>query len=172
MPNSADAYRQKYKGIALALAMLSRALNGSYVNFGVFELYNDPALDLALDASIQMALSIPNKDVVVYAKVAKAYFVFLEAICHNHTAFLVRQPSTTFVTFMECLGKGLVSVDVQISSQSAMAVDNLASWLHKNLNAEPLKRHPATQVMQFSKLVQSATWRIWCVCLRSALKVK
>lgn len=148
VPTAADAYRHKYKGIALALAMLSRALNGSYVNFGVFELYKDPALDLALDAAMQMALAIPSKDVIVYAKVAKAYFVFLEAICHNHTSFLVRQPTTTFITIVECLGKGLVSVDVQISSQSAMAIDNLATWLHKNLSAEPNKRHVTTQVWQ------------------------
>jgi exportin-7 len=141
-----DVYRDKYKGIALALAMLSRALNGSYVNFGVFELYKDPALDSALEAAIQMALAIPAKDVVVYSKVAKSYFVFLEALCHNHTAYLVRQPQVAFDALVGALGRGLVSVDVQTSSQCAMAIDNLASWLHRNLSADASKVHPATQV--------------------------
>jgi exportin-7 len=141
-----DVYREKYKGIALALAMLSRSLNGSYVNFAVFDLYKDAALSNALDAAMKLALSIPCKDVTIYAKVAKAYFVFLEAMCHNHTAFLVQQPHSTFVTLVECLGRGLVAIDVQTSSQCAMAVDNLASWLHKNLSAEAGKVHPATQV--------------------------
>lgn len=35
---------QKYKGIWVCLAILTRALGGNYVNFGVFELYGDPAL--------------------------------------------------------------------------------------------------------------------------------
>ena len=63
-----DVYFEKYKGISLALAMLSRALNGSYVNFGVFDLYKDPALHSALDAAMQMALSVPNNNVIAYAK--------------------------------------------------------------------------------------------------------
>jgi exportin-7 len=60
---TSDLYENKYKGIGLSLAMLSRALNGSYVNFGVFELYNDPALSNALDAAMKMALSIPPDEV-------------------------------------------------------------------------------------------------------------
>jgi hypothetical protein len=35
---------QKYKGIWVCLTILTRALGGNYVNFGVFELYGDPAL--------------------------------------------------------------------------------------------------------------------------------
>ena len=126
--------------------MLARSLNGSYVNFGVFELYNDPALDTALQAAIQMSMAIPCKDVMVYTKVAKSYFVCLEALCHNHTAFFVRQPQHTFRALVECLGRGIVSIDVHTSSQCAMAIDNLATWLHRNLSANPSKVHPATQV--------------------------
>ena len=148
----ADAYRDKYKGISLALSMLSRALNGSYVNFGVFELYQDPALDNALSAAMSMALAIPCKDVIAYAKVAKAYFVFMEAVCHNHTAYFVRQPQQPFSALVGCLGRGLVGVDTQVSSQCAMAVDNLATWLHKNMMAEPNKVHPATEVRGWSWL--------------------
>ena len=60
---STDLYENKYKGIGLSLAMLSRALNGSYVNFGVFELYSDPALSNALEYAMKMALSIPPEEV-------------------------------------------------------------------------------------------------------------
>lgn len=40
-PQTNNLYRDKYKGIALCLGMLSTALAGTYVNFGVFTLYND-----------------------------------------------------------------------------------------------------------------------------------
>ena len=43
-PPPADPYGARYKGIWVCLLMLSRALGGTYVNFGVFELYGDPAL--------------------------------------------------------------------------------------------------------------------------------
>ena len=43
---------QKYKGIWNCLAILTRALGGNYVNFGVFELYGDPALKVRRAASM------------------------------------------------------------------------------------------------------------------------
>eukprot|EP00892_Ulva_mutabilis_P000722 jgi/Ulvmu1/10650/UM066_0031.1 len=143
-----DVYSQRYKGISLCLAMLSRALNGSYVNFGVFELYNDAALQNALDAAMKMALSIHPEEVLLYAKLAKSYFVFLEALCHNHHAFLVRQPHDTFERIMRSLELGVKSLDVTTSSQCAMAIDNLATWVHHNLiKVDDLHQvNPAAQV--------------------------
>ena len=44
LQTGAEPYSQKYKGIWLCLAILTRALSGNYVNFGVFDLYGDPAL--------------------------------------------------------------------------------------------------------------------------------
>ena len=35
---------QKYKGVWLSITVLTRALAGNYCNFGVFDLYGDPAL--------------------------------------------------------------------------------------------------------------------------------
>ena len=43
-PAAGDPYSHKYKGIWLAITVLTRALAGNYCNFGVFELYGDPAL--------------------------------------------------------------------------------------------------------------------------------
>ena len=41
---TSDPYGQRYKGIWICLDLLKTALAGNYVNFGVFELYGDPAL--------------------------------------------------------------------------------------------------------------------------------
>ena len=49
MPTHTDAstiYKMRYKGISLALDIMSSSLIGSYVNFGVFKLYGDPALQM------------------------------------------------------------------------------------------------------------------------------
>jgi exportin-7 len=47
------------------MQMISRALEGNYVNFGVFALYGDKALDDALDIAIKLILSIPKSDLMV-----------------------------------------------------------------------------------------------------------
>uniref|UniRef100_A0A803LT90 Uncharacterized protein n=1 Tax=Chenopodium quinoa TaxID=63459 RepID=A0A803LT90_CHEQI len=48
------------------------AIGGNYVNFGVFELYGDKALDDALDIAFKMILSIPAVDLLAYRKCASA----------------------------------------------------------------------------------------------------
>ena len=47
VPNVSDKekYPMKLKGIAICFSMLRAALSGHYVNFGVFHLYGDDALD-------------------------------------------------------------------------------------------------------------------------------
>lgn len=61
-----ELYDQRYKGIWVCLQALSRAMSGNYVNFGVFELYNDPALKDALDVALRCSLSIPLHDIISY----------------------------------------------------------------------------------------------------------
>lgn len=56
-----DLYRQKYKGIACSLDMLSNALSGGYTNFGVFEVYNDNILANSLALALQLCLAIPDE---------------------------------------------------------------------------------------------------------------
>ena len=58
-------YPLKLKGISVCFSMLKAALCGSYVNFGVFRLYGDEALDNALNTFVKLLLSIPQSDLLV-----------------------------------------------------------------------------------------------------------
>lgn len=60
-------YPLKLKGISICFSMLKAALCGSYVNFGVFRLYGDEALDNALNTFVKLLLSIPQSDLLVSA---------------------------------------------------------------------------------------------------------
>ena len=66
-------YALKLKGISVCFSMLKAALCGSYVNFGVFRLYGDEALDNALNTFVKLLLSIPQTDLLV-----SKIFVFQE----------------------------------------------------------------------------------------------
>lgn len=66
-------YPLKLKGISICFSMLKAALCGSYVNFGVFRLYGDEALDNALNTFVKLLLSIPQSDLLVSALPSSAW---------------------------------------------------------------------------------------------------
>lgn len=109
LPVMQDIYVEKYKGIRLMLNVLTCALSGNYVNFGVFSLYEDKALQNALDISLQMCLQIPLNDILAYVKLSKAYFAFLEVLLKNHLDVLCGLDSSVFIALIKTVHEGLQS---------------------------------------------------------------
>lgn len=66
-------YAMKLKGISICFSILKLALSGSYVNFGVFELYGDTALEDSLKTFIKLILSISISDILVSLFYCKIY---------------------------------------------------------------------------------------------------
>ncbi|BBN20485.1 exportin-7 [Marchantia polymorpha subsp. ruderalis] len=128
-----DPYVFKYKGIWIILSIVTRALAGNYVNFGVFELYGDPSLSEALEISLRISLDIPMPDVLAFRKLSRAYFAFLEVLCHNHIPVVVSLERARFAHVVASLEMGLKCLDVSVSSQCASAVDNLATFYFNNV---------------------------------------
>uniref|UniRef100_A0A0R0K1H7 Importin N-terminal domain-containing protein n=1 Tax=Glycine max TaxID=3847 RepID=A0A0R0K1H7_SOYBN len=144
LPSAADIYTYKYKGIWICLTILSRALSGNYVNFGVFELYGDRALSDALDAALKMTLSIPMSDILAYRKLTRAYFAFLEVLFNSHITFVLNLDTNTFMHMVGSLESGLKGLDTSISSQCASAVDNLAAFYFNNITMGEAPNLPAS----------------------------
>jgi len=117
LPNGTDIYGSKYKGIWISLTVLSRALCGNYVNFGVFELYGDRALADALDISLKMTLSVPLSDILAFRKLSKAYFGYMEVLFNNHIKFVLNLDTHTFIHIVSSLESGLKGLDTGISTQ-------------------------------------------------------
>lgn len=66
LPTSKDQiYPMKLKGISICFNILKWSLSGGYVNFGVFQLYNDRALNDALEMFIKLLLSFQQSDLIV-----------------------------------------------------------------------------------------------------------
>ena len=103
------------------------------MNFGVFDLYGDPALQDALDVCLKMALSIPISDILSYRKVGRAYFALMDVLCHNHAPALAAKDGATFAFIVTSLDSGLKALDVGISSQCAAALDNLAGYYFRHM---------------------------------------
>lgn len=58
-------YPMKLKGISISFNILKSSLSGAYVNFGVFQLYNDMALNDALEMFVKLLLSFEQSDLMV-----------------------------------------------------------------------------------------------------------
>ncbi|KAG8480658.1 hypothetical protein CXB51_025204 [Gossypium anomalum] len=163
LPNPADIYAFKYKGIWISLTILARGLAGNYVNFGVFELYGDRALSDALDIALKMTLSIPLADILAFRKVwvvslwvkpilvwqlvfqlTRAYFSFLEVLFNSHINFILNLDAATFMHIVGSLESGLKGLDINISSQCAAAVDNLAAFYFNNITMGEAPTSPAS----------------------------
>ena len=80
-PDSTREYSHWYKGMSLVLTLMSHALQGNYVNFGVFSLYNDKALSSSLQVSLQVLLSMQLAEIMAYPKVSFYLFVCLLFVC-------------------------------------------------------------------------------------------
>ncbi|CAL5435333.1 unnamed protein product [Camellia sinensis] len=148
LPNRADMYTFKYKGIWILLSILSRefvlnkshnALAGNYVNFGVFELYGDRALSDALDIALKLILSIPLVDILAYRKLTGAYFAFLEVLLNSHVTFVLNLDTSTFRYIVGSLESGLRGLDANIISQ----IDNLATYYFNHITVGESPTTPA-----------------------------
>lgn len=154
---SGDIYKLRYKGMSIALSVLNSALGGNYVCFGVFALYNDPALDNALDISLKMVLCIPLEHVVAYPKLSKSVFGFVEIFFRNHIKSVMALNTNVFMQLMNAVHEGLQSSDAQISSMCANSIDHLATLYCENSGKDRpeirnLNKHLAAQPNLFTSL--------------------
>jgi len=127
-----DIYKEKYKGITMILNLLSTALSGNYVNFGVFALYNDKALEDALNVSLELCLSVPIEAVGAYPKFSKAYFSLFEILFRNHTETLLALETPVFLQILKAQHDGITSLDTPLAAQCSNTIDHLASYYFKN----------------------------------------
>eukprot|EP00978_Attheya_sp_CCMP212_P036794 scaffold169478_cov55-Attheya_sp.AAC.2 len=155
--DTTDIYKRRYKGIGLALNVLNSALGGNYVCFGVFALYNDPALDNALDVSLKLALNIPLDDVIAYPKLSKSFYGLIELLFRNHKATVLSMETGVFMQLMTAVHEGLQTSDATISSLCANTIDHLATFFFENASRDKpemrnLNKHLAAQPNLFSSL--------------------
>eukprot|EP00042_Codosiga_hollandica_P039830 m.336856 g.336856 ORF g.336856 m.336856 type:complete len:1074 (+) comp55707_c0_seq3:45-3266(+) len=123
--SEASLYPLKYKGFAVCFNILKNVFSGDYVNFGVFQLYGDIALDAAFDIFFKMLVSIPMDDLLIYPKLTKAYYGLISHISRDHMRSLCFLDPALFQYVMSTLLEGLKSVDSTMCTQCCSAVDNV-----------------------------------------------
>jgi len=139
LPNQ-ELYRDRYRGVVLILEMLSHALGGEYVNFGVFGLYGDPCLADALDIAFRLSLGIPPQEILAYTKLAKAFFTFVDVLSGAQAPLVCGMDAAVLAKLFAALVEGLKSSDTQINALCCTTLDFLFSWyvtVHRSSRPPP-----------------------------------
>lgn len=145
-----DPYKERYKGVMLSMQILARALNGGYVNFGVFELYRDKALSVAVNVVLKLVLSIRLEVLLAYQKISKEYFSLLEVLFRNHVNLIVNADSQVVHTLIESLAEGIQHTDSAQSSIACKGLDNLIEFIWENQR----KRSPSEALVKLKAHMQ------------------
>ncbi|EEC50702.1 predicted protein [Phaeodactylum tricornutum CCAP 1055/1] len=152
--NDPEVYKKRFKGLALALNVLNSALGGNYVCFGVFELYNDRALENSLDVALRLCLTIPLEEINAYPKVSKAYYGFIEILFRNHRRTAFAMDTNIFMQIMASVHDGLQSTDATISACCANTIDHMASFYFTNQGKDKLEMRNLSKVYFSSIFLQ------------------
>ena len=143
-------YEYKLKGFTSCFNVLKVGLNGGYCNFGVFQLYNDPALENTLQTFIKMLISISLDQLLQYPKLTAAYFNTLEALCSDHIEFISPLDNQVLFYILSSLAGGIKSSDTLMCTGCCQSLDNILSHAFKQAN----KKIPSTTGAQLVRNIQ------------------
>ncbi|XP_013418975.1 exportin-7 isoform X1 [Lingula anatina] len=135
-------YPMKLKGISICFNMLKAALCGGYVNYGVFRLYGDDALENALQMFVKLLLSIPQGDLLDYPKLSQTYYGLLECIAQDHMTFISNLEPQVFLYILSTISDGLTALDTMVCTGCCAVLDNIVTHLFKRLTKKHKKPHP------------------------------
>jgi hypothetical protein len=124
---STDAYALRYKGIYISAQILARCIDGGFVNFGVLEHYQDRSFSQSLEVVLQLLLGISPPDLATFPKLLLSYMTVMHYVCRSHLDALASLPPQAFLQAVRSISDGLDSLDQEITSQAASALDQLSS---------------------------------------------
>ncbi|KPP68145.1 exportin-7-like [Scleropages formosus] len=147
-----QVYALKLKGISICFSMLKAVLSGNYVNFGVFRLYGDDALDNALQTFIKLLLSIPHSDLLDYPKLSQSYYSLLEVLTQDHMNFIASLEPHVIMYILSSISEGLTALDTMVCTGCCSSLDHIVTYLFKQLSRSTKKR-PAPMAQESDRFL-------------------
>ncbi|KAF7729675.1 hypothetical protein EC973_004048 [Apophysomyces ossiformis] len=147
--DESSKYPYKYKGIALCFAILARCFGGNYINFGIFWLYQDKAIDESLDMMIRLMLNIPIKDLMEFPKLARAYFTMLEEVSREQLMLLPNVTPETFLYLMQAFEQGVECTEGVVRGHACSAIYNICSFVVKQSQQLPRQQPKGYWLMNY-----------------------
>ncbi|KAL3864345.1 hypothetical protein ACJMK2_006036 [Sinanodonta woodiana] len=147
-------YPMKLKGISICFSMLKAALCGNYVNFGVFQLYGDDALDSALGMFVKLLLSISQSDLLDYPKLSQNYYGLLECLAQDHMNFISNLEPQVFLYILSTISEGLTALDTMVCTGCCSTLDSIITYLFKRLTTKKKKPNVSSDSEAFLRILE------------------
>jgi exportin-7 len=128
-----DMYQEKYKGIMVAIQVLTKTLEGNYCCFGVFDIYKDSCLIDVVNIITKLSLQVQMKDIKAYPKFSRAFFAFLEVLFGTHIETTITFDSSIFLQLVSSFEDGITSEEISLSSQICGCLDKLCTFYFKSV---------------------------------------
>ncbi|KAK3828778.1 MAG: hypothetical protein J3Q66DRAFT_19599 [Benniella sp.] len=124
-------WSEKYKGVMLYFNVLAASLSGKYVNFGVFKLYGDKALDQVLELFFSLMLAIPVDDMMSFPKLSQAYFSVIDVFVSEHMTGLPMVPKPVLDYMFRALGEIILphNLDTACCTLACSAIDKICTFV-------------------------------------------
>ncbi|XP_071792798.1 exportin-7-like [Asterias amurensis] len=135
-----QVYALKLKGVSICFGMLKAVLSGSYVNFGVFQLYGDSSLEEVLQMFVKLLLSIPLSDLLDYPKLSLNYYSLLECLAQDHMGFLSSLEPRVFLHILSSISEGLTALDTMVCTGCCATLDSIVTYLFKRISKSTSKK--------------------------------
>lgn len=124
-----DKYKYKYKGIGICFDILAHCLAGRYINFGVFWLYGDKAIDEAFQMMFQLMLSIPLDDLMGFPKLTRKYINMLDEFAREQLTSLPTLSPDTFLYMMQSCEQAVESGETYVRSHACSAISHIGGFV-------------------------------------------
>uniref|UniRef100_A0A7S4P578 Exportin-7/Ran-binding protein 17 TPR repeats domain-containing protein n=1 Tax=Guillardia theta TaxID=55529 RepID=A0A7S4P578_GUITH len=133
LPEGVDAYKARYKALGVCMASVSLAISGEYVSFGAYTLYGDQIAEEVVSVLVQLALSIPERELLAFHKVATSFYSFIEALLRHAMSMVIALETNTVVKLLQFLHHGLANALQQnVHILCARSIDRFAAFLFRN----------------------------------------
>lgn len=133
-----NVYQYKLKTISIMFRIIQTSLRAK-MNFAVFQLYGDPALNDILQMFVKLFLSIISCDILSYPKLSLQYYPLLEVLSANHCEFLTNLEPQIFGYMLTSLQAGMTVTEDRLSTSCFVITNNIVSALFRWLTKVPRK---------------------------------
>lgn len=133
-----NIYQYKLKAISIIFKIIQTLLRAK-INFAVFQLYGDSALNDLLQMFVKLFLSIISCDILSYPKLSLQYYPLLEVLSANHCEFLTNLEPQILGFMLTSLQAGITVSEERISTSCFVSINNIVSQLFRWLTKVPRK---------------------------------
>eukprot|EP01134_Creolimax_fragrantissima_P000134 CFRG0134T1 len=137
---------KRYKNVTACFNIVRYTLSGKYVNFGVFRLYGDDALDKTFNSFLRIINTVSLAEIMAYPKLSRVFFGLMQVLSEDHMELLSNLDLNLFHYIMSSFLDGLLLPDAKNGVQCCVALDNILTYHLKK------KRKPTQPGYQTNKL--------------------